>query len=199
MKIWRKLRKTEKSHRMVSNPTETQNLNLVIITADLSWYTIKDRYLATGIRPKHILVLTLDRRRQYPLCLPKENEDIRVYTYTLTPTHIHTFTHTNVDVRLEGRGYNSAPRKNLTNQYLQCLVILTLISGVQILFSFTSCDRQPASTTSSQTCVLLQKAVNLLVTPHLSGSAVNLRSSSIKNTVNMKSIKVLLTLCLQLK
>jgi hypothetical protein len=110
--------KIEKSYRIVSNPTETQNLNLVVITADLRWYTIKDTHLATGIRPKHVLVLTLDRRRQDPLCLPKENEDIRVYTYTLTPTHIHTFAHTNVDVCLERRGYTSAPRKNLTNQYL---------------------------------------------------------------------------------
>ena len=85
--------KIEKSHRIISNPTETQNLNLVIITADLRWNTIKDTHLATGIRPKHILVLTLDRRRQDPLCLPKENEDIRVYTYTLTHRHPHTYIH----------------------------------------------------------------------------------------------------------
>jgi hypothetical protein len=148
-----KITKTEKSHRIVSNPTETQNLNLVITTAELRWYTIKDRHdrnkrLSIGIRLKHILVLTSDCRRQGPLCLPKENEDIYIYTlthrHTHTHTHTHTFTRTNMGVCLQGRGCSSAPRKNLTHQYLQCLVFLTLISEVQIMLNSTSWDSRLA-------------------------------------------------------
>jgi hypothetical protein len=59
--------------------------------------------------------------------------------------------------------------------------------------------RQYASTTPAQTSVLLWKIINIFVTRHLSGTAVNLRSSSVKNIANTKNIEVLFILCLLLK
>jgi hypothetical protein len=63
--------KTEKSHCLVSNPTEAQNLNLVLKNAELRWYTIKDRH----DRKKKVDVLKI------PSAFLQENEHTHIYIY----------------------------------------------------------------------------------------------------------------------